>query len=402
MSRQPDIIVIETRGLALGSLGAYGCGGAETPSFDRLASNSALFDSHYAASTDTRDVEAAHLGIGPSGTGPALAEELTAAGYETVHLKQGDTGGEQRDLGFERTVLLPAPRQRLADSVEETALYGFFSAAANIVGSRGAEEKPLFLWASTSGLEGVWDFPLEHRALFVEDEEDPEPYAGTTPPSITFRFVRDRRAAADEPLPDYDELCAAAESCAAGISLWDQGLEIFLAAWADSPRHGDSCLVLTSSRGFPLGEHGVVGPAPENQPLFYSEQFHLPLLISFPGKPAAAQRTNALTTPADLRASIAALARGGRVPLRDLLDHPTDQPSNRGTPGQTAAREYILQKTGKCLGVVTKDWILRAEEQTGGEVTRELYVLPDDRRQINDIARRCPDDAARLWGLLEK
>ena len=397
MSRKPDIIVIETGGLALGSLGAYGCAAAETPSFDRLASNSALFDSHYAASTDTRDVETAHLGSGPSGAGPTLAEKLTAAGYETVRLKQGNiggnTGGGERDFGFGRTLLLPAGQERLAESIEETALYGFFSAAADIVGSRDASERPLFLWASTAGLEGVWDFPLKHRALFVEDEEDPEPYAGTTPPSITFPFVRDRRGAADEPLPDYDELCAAAESYAAGISLWDQGLEIFLAAWAESQWRGDSCLVLTSPRGFPLGEHGVVGPAPEDRPLFYSEQFHLPLLISFPGKPDAAQRVDALTTPADLRESIAALASGGRMLLRGLLDQPLD----RDIP-----REYLLQKTGKCRGIITKEWILRAEEDAGGAVRRELYVLPDDRRQINDIARRCPDEAVRLWGLLAK
>ncbi|MBR3219703.1 MAG: sulfatase-like hydrolase/transferase [Thermoguttaceae bacterium] len=397
MSRQPDIIVIETGGLALGSLGAYGCASAETPSFDRLASNSALFDSHYAASTDTREVETAHLGSAPSGTGPTLAEELAAAGYETVCLKQGDTGGEQRGFGFERILRFPAGQKHLADTIEETALYGFFSTMADLVGGLDADGKPLFFWASTVGLEGVWDFPLEHRALFVEDEEDPEPYAGTTPPSIAFPFIRDRRAAADEPLPDYDELCAAAESYAAGISLWDQGLEIFLAAWAGNRRYDNSCLVLTSPRGFPLGEHGVVGPAPEDRPLFYSEQFHLPLLISFPDKPAAAQRTNALTTPADLRESIAALAAGGSVPLRGLLDQPMDKPSDRGIP-----REYLLQKTGKCRGVITKDWILRAEEDPGGTLRRELYVLPDDRRQINDIARRCPDEAARLWGLLAK
>lgn len=382
--QRPDIIVIETGGLALGSLGAYGCGAAETPSFDRLASCSALFDSHYATSTERADIEAAHLASDSSGDGVPLAARLAAAGYETVRLLQGYPEGG-RDFGFGQTIALPAPADRIADSIEETAFYTFFLAVSDILSNRSATEEPLFLWASTAGFEGVWDFPPEQRALFVEDEEDPEPYAGTAPPSITFPFIRDRRG--DELPPDYDRLCSVIESYNAGLSLWDQGLELFLGVLAGSPRR-DSCLVLTSSRAFPLGEHGRIGPAPKNQPLFYSEEFHLPLLISFPDKPAAALRTNELTTPADLRDSIAALGTGGTVPLRDLL------------AGGEARRQYILQKSGACRGVVTKDWLLRAERTADGEIRRELYVLPDDRRQINDIARRCPDDLARLWSLL--
>ena len=274
--KKPDVAVLMTDRLALGSLGAYGNAAAETPAFDRLAAESVLFDRFYTASP-TLDAAYRSFWTGDAGAKSAesLAKKAADAGYLTIFVTDEPAllDGE-RSGAFERVLSLEVPKPtEWAETVEETALYRFFAQTAETLIQARREGRPLFFWAHSVGFAGAWDFPLALRALFQEDEEDPAPYAGLNPPfaELFGQIGRKKRlAAADTPsaIPDFDRLCEIAESYAAGCSVWDRGLEAFLGLLAAEKFFDSGLLALGATGGFPLGEHGRVGFVPDLEPLF--------------------------------------------------------------------------------------------------------------------------------------
>lgn len=399
-----DVAVLMTDRLALGSLGAYGNAAAETPAFDRLACEATLFDRHNAA---TLSLEGAYrsywTGTNPTlngDSGVLLAEAAAERGYLTVLVTDTPALTRLESARFERIVAVDAPKpSEAAETVEETAIYRFFLQTAETLIAARREGRPVFLWAHTAGFGGPWDFPLALRSLFQEDEEDPAPYAGLEPPYAELfapNAFRKRSTAADtRATPDFDRLCEIAESYAAGCSVWDRGLEAFSALLSADRFFENGLLVLGSPRGFPLGEHGRVGFQEGREPLLYAEDLHLPLLIRFLDRETAAVRSDALTGPVDLYRT-----------LRSALD---GQASD-GALGDLAAgrretirpflRQTLLDASSRLCGLTTPEWFLRLETDDTGRESTELYVRPDDRRDVNEVASRCGETADELKALL--
>ena len=155
---------------------------------------------------------------------------------------------------------------------------------------------------------------------------------------------------------------------------------------------GETLLTVTSSRGFPLGEHGRVGPCDE---ALFSELVHVPWMLRFPDAAHAAVRSQALVEPADLWATllewcckdcgkgdspIFADAKIGAVPLS-----PTG-----GSVLPLIRQEAVLPRDRLCIvgdngqrAIRTPAWYLRACEEP------ELFAKPDDRWDINNVSSRC-------------
>jgi len=60
-------------------------------------------------------------------------------------------------------------------------------------------------------------------------------------------------------------------------------------------------LIVTSPRGYPLGEHGRLGHGDDS---LHGESLNVPCLIRFPDQAHAAQRTRNLIQPPDLFATL--------------------------------------------------------------------------------------------------
>ena len=401
----PNLICLWTDRLHIGYLGAYGNSWVQTPYFDALAAESVLFDRYFTSSLDLVPLcRAFWEGKDPLSPEPAaganlppapkkhgligqlwkkgkalprarLLAELENAGYRTVFLTDDAAAAAlAEEAGFSKTVLLPAAGA-VAGSLEETAFYTAMTRAASAAERLARSKHPFFLWIHLKGWGGVWDFPTEARIRACEDDDDPPPYDAAEPP-----FFREGKEF------DFDLQRAVAETYAAGISVWDSSLGELTARLADSGVLENSAFFLGSLRGFPHGEHRRVGVSPEEPGLLYFEEIHLPLLYRPAGDGNEAVRTFGLCGPDDLFGALLRLA---------------GSPQDRGTLLELASEETeairsFLSVTqsdsgSRRQGVVTDQWYY-LRDRTGTLPKRELYLCPNDRWNVNEVADRVGDE----------
>jgi len=152
---------------------------------------------------------------------------------------------------------------------------------------------------------------------------------------------------------------------------------------------------MTSSRGFPLGEHRRVGPCDEP---FYGELVQVPLLLRFPDGMGAAARSQALVEPADLWATFSQLWQNSPAPaspataslmsvVRQDIAALRDRLCIAGLGDQRAIRTpaWFYRAAGEGRGTVP----IFSSEKMGLSPSDELYVKPDDRWEVNNVSNRC-------------
>jgi len=166
--------------------------------------------------------------------------------------------------------------------------------------------------------------------------------------------------------------------------LLDECLGAFLEFFESSTLSQDTMLVLTSPRGFPLGEHGRVGPC---DAALYGELVHVPLMVRLPDGLGAAARSQALVGPSDLWATLLDACGVTQPPaspdagsLMPILRHETAKLRDR----------FCIVGEGPDRAIRTPAWMLRTA------ATSELFAKPDDRWEVNDVANRCHDVAEEL------
>jgi arylsulfatase A-like enzyme len=160
----------------------------------------------------------------------------------------------------------------------------------------------------------------------------------------------------------------------------------------------DSTLVaLIGCRGFALGEHGVVGTDAMD---LFSEITHVPLLVRLPGGLAPPPRMGHLAQPCDL----------GSILMQWFEASEQDASSRMVVAGDdaiSAAARITAFSVGpeNELALRTASWALRrfvTQRPDGTEAPAiELFSKPDDRWEANEIADRCPEEAAVLLAIAE-
>ncbi|MBR5243507.1 MAG: sulfatase-like hydrolase/transferase [Thermoguttaceae bacterium] len=213
-------------------LGAYGNAWVETPAFDALAAESVLFDSFFATSLDLETLyrafwrgesparvvasaddktadEAETLADEPNDAlndanrddfndadvaPPSIFRLLKETGYRTFVVSDDETvalHSAVEDEYCDGRFFLGAPDAALpAETLEETQFFRNFEELARFLVKleddakceNGGDAAPWFVWAHFSGWNERWDFPLELRERFQEDEDDPAPYSATLVP----------------------------------------------------------------------------------------------------------------------------------------------------------------------------------------------------------------------------
>lgn len=185
----------------------------------------------------------------------------------------------------------------------------------------------------------------------------------------------------------------------AEITLVDQWLGVFLNEIDDLGLAERTVVILGSDHGFLLGEHGAIGKEWSHEghyeayPL-YQELVHIPLMIRYPGQ--AGRDVEALVQPADIMPTVleimgetATSALHGVSLLPYLL-------GDAGSP-----REYAASSNSLKLSLGTRPRPLVTDGQWtlldgSGHAPSELYFLPDDPGQANDLLASHCAEARRL------
>ena len=328
-----NYLCITIDGLQSGMIGAYGNTWIHTPTLDALACQSALFDRFYASSEDLPNT------LNELWQFPSDCHKVLLTDDSDVFLH------ENAGLFDEKHRLETRRRNRPAGRIEETQLFRNMATVADLL--RNQSEKPFFFWAHFEGFRGKWDFPMSYRKRYQIDE-DPEPYHEVVPPNISGKNI------------DPDVRQSVVEAYSGGVSVLDETLEGLLTFLENSRLSQNTVLLFTSTRGFSLGEHNTIGGKGE----LYGENVHLPLFIRFPEGSFAGFRSQTLLQSADVSTLLF---------RRDT-----------GTLPEEPDEAHPFLPIGDDV-IVTPDWFVYRKSSG-----HELYVKPDDRWEINDVADRCP------------
>lgn len=378
-----SVVVLVIDRLGVGWLGPYGNTWLDTPNFNRLASSSVLCETVVADAPDLAASYRAfltgrHALAAAVQSLPSLPQSASAANVANVLLTDDNLVVEQPLAGgfSQRQAFSTKPVSRCADSVEQTGLFAFFEAAAALIRE---PTRPGLVWLHSQGMNGPWDAPLELRYQFA-DEEDPEPPDFVAPPNVL--------------LPDNfdpDQLLGYVQAYAGQVALADMCLGLLLNAIAEHPLADQTLLVVTSPRGYPLGEHRRVGPCDE---ALYGELLQVPLLIQFPGRKHSGARSQQILRPHELYSLIAESCGWQNAPLREshvLRELESDSPMDAKVAVAVSDRERAIR---------TPAWFLR-ESHIDGEQRRELFAKPDDRWEANEVSSRCTDAVELLAAELD-
>ena len=352
-----QILCLSIDGWHAGMTGAFGNSWIETPTLDRLAFESAVFDRYYTDSLDLADIFTA-----------LWTPVLSNKNHRRCLLVTDETQATEHPLAtqfdelfhFDEPLELKHPVMR----VENTQFVRAIDALVSILETERTTHPDLFVWCHLKGFRGFWDFPMKYRNKY-KDEDDPVPYSDVAIPQFRQSEF------------DHDFMQSVLEAYCGGITVFDDVLAALLDTL--SSQSSETLFALLATRGFSLGEHHTIG----TDDAIYAESVHLPLFLRFPGGQWQATRSSALIQPADVGAFFA-----DGQPLRQLLE--TEREHHRD--------HLLIRNSNGERAVMTPDWFLKTVPNHPAERV-ELYVKPDDRWEVNDVSVRCPETVEQLLPL---
>ena len=406
--RSAVVVVIDRWGAPW--FGPYGNTWIPTPGCNRLAAEGETWEFAFASSTELADIYSAYWS-GRSLNAVAPSPGQLAGGENAIDLFRlarnsgirsclitDDSSVAKHPLasGCDELVQIPLEfPDRPCDQPSQTQMVRLFSAAVNWL-DRATD--PYFLWIHSSGMAGPWDAPLDFRNRFA-DEEDPLPPETVVPPSKVL--------AVDF---DPDERLGLVHAYAGQVLLGDMCLADLREVVVE--RSEPPLLIVTSPRGFPLGEHLAVG---EKQLLPYSELAHVPRIIRQPGKETALRRRSELVSESDLfTACTSWLDPNSQIPpTSPAATAPVSTGLDTSTSEGGATERFVLTRSPGGWSLRTSDWTLirplsnddaTPADATPADAYDKLFARPDDRWEANNVADRCRPQAIelgdRLSGLL--
>lgn len=407
-------IVLSFDGLANLALGPYGSSWNSTPELDRLAAAGVIWDRAIVASEDLAET-LTRLWTAPveGGTWVDACHKRGAIELILSRDPAGDAAETTRladvanSVGIDSCTVVEV--ESSADSVEDpesTILGQMFAALIDRLGSPNPvadrSDDWAVLWLHSDFLIRQWDAP---RWLFPIDDEDeveePENPAdewlesevddsglsaqgqiAETPPPL-METVRPPACHLDaESHPDWATTWMQTYGCQ--IRLIDHWIGCLLDLLAEDERNIGVAILGTS--GFALGQEGWVG---HRVGPIISPQIHVPVMIHTPGM-------TPLRWPA-----LESLERVTRwlVPQVDDVASPfAGLASPPAWADAVAAQDTLIQTTSPRAAMVltTPEWFF--VRQHDGRT--RMFLKPDDRDDVNDIADRCPEIVAELEDLV--
>jgi arylsulfatase A-like enzyme len=412
-------VVVTFDRLRAGYLGCYGNDWIETPNFDRLATESVVFDQHFCDNLDAAaanhawwtglsqfaldDLRQQHSsssiaalgsrgvrtclvgesdGRGDAIVAPPFGEVLTATGQEGFDVPENDTP-------FPRTV------NKCSEWLKESV---------------GREEGAL-LWIKSRGVPVPWVPPRDFAELYLDefglaDESDDGGESDDETGEIAARPVPEEGPSLAGPDRSLDWRYAAA-MYAAYVTLLDRWLGRLLAILEATPGWENALLLVTAGTGQPLGEHGPIED--ENLPL-RSESIQTPLWVRVPGSDQAGTRRQCLVQATDLAPT-----------LWEWMceTHPDDSSAEvriRRMHGLSLLpwirNEGIAPRPFVVLGKDRSEWGIRTpdffyvepgdQNQDADDRAARLFEKPHDRWDQSDVLSQYPEVVEELQGTLRR
>jgi arylsulfatase A-like enzyme len=402
------VICLVVDALSASYLGPYGNTWIRTPAFNRLAAESLVFDRMLIETSSFDDAYASiWTGAAPwsprSDAGPiAIAARCQVANIpSTILTDEPDLLAHPLVRAFDEVMQFPLPSQsNPATDWQETALAQFF--AASLAWLKDHAHCRL-LWLHTGALRRVWDAPTELREAYT-DEDDPRPAEIIDPPSGV--------TAADA---DPDELLSLRHAYAGQMTVLDHCLRLFLDAIGRSTSNDSLLFALLGLRGYPLGEHGMIGIS--DAPLL-SELTHCPCFIHIgSGANQGSLRSCALAQPRDLHTTICEWLK-----LADPRDPRARRPqpaSNQAittplSPAYSLLRLFensngwsrllsMAQSHARDVALVTPAWYFRSLPSDSNRApVAQIFAKPDDYFEANEVSARCQDEVAEFQEVLRQ
>ncbi len=348
----PPTIVLVVDGLSATLPGPYGNTTVETPTLNRFASESALFDFCF--------VEFPAL----FQSCPILWKGLIDENGGILVSDCTDVLTLASDYPFESVVDATGVRKlALAGDISATQTANFFAHAIEAIQMLDSDG---LCWLHHVGFTGQWDAPWDLRCTFA-DEEDPEPPRDVDRPIGEF----------DPREVDPDQLLGYQHSAYAQLAVFDQLFGVFLEQLRQNGILDQVNFVLASTRGYPLGEHGIVGQFDN----LFNETIQVPLMIRKATdleqpSPSFGSRHGGLVQLEQLNQMVAGLMDGGfhSVPFCEVA--------------KSAVGQLRSLNNGRWKLIFDPEAIESAR----------LYAKPDDRWDMNDVSRRCADVVEEMIG----
>lgn len=339
------VILIVANGINCHWLGPYGNEWVLTPTFDRLASESIVFDRHFANQ-------------------PGSTKLLNACFPQIVFVDDRKSSPGDAPIGAQVFRTNPEassdPRADLLAAIDKALLV-----TADL------------LYIETDRLVPPWDFDFETYQQYAASSGG---------------FVEDRDADSEEPLDsptpgpvnarDLALWHRLHNSFAAAVTSFDAELQAILDLFRSRGLDRSATWILNSGHGWPLGEHGIIGPSGSRA---HVELVHLPLIIRLPEGREAMRRVSAFTQTSDLQ-----------LTLRELLTLNHEGHSVLSLITDHSRTIHEVCRIGPSIR--TNEWAFLAAD---GDQLPRLYLKPDDIWEANDLAARYPDECDRLAALLQ-
>jgi hypothetical protein len=438
-----NCLVVTIEGLSTSLCGVYGSSLAKTPCLDELAMRGEVLDQCFLDSLDTcsqldslwtqRHHLQTELAKSQSAANPSSAVQVSEYDGATLWsladecevpaclITDSAAVAEHAEAhGCREAVLIQPPgATQPAEDAEGCSVMALFVTAAEMLSERRG-----FVWIHSTGLKAAWDAPISLRNSFV-DPEDPDPPTDVCVPAFAVL-----------PDTDPDAVVGWGQVAAAQASVIDQGLATLLASTAASGVAWSK--VLIGLGGVALGEHGYVGSlippscaAIEHPPALFGEVVSCVAVVA---KHELSCEADAM--PGRRRPEIFQLPDLGAT-LRDLGG--LDPSRLSAAEAESYTRTWGLSVTGLGLPQTPPDWPVElsiacmvhdnrlwircpawsmqtayafpispeiadseAQEAIPGEkadavfmdvepLPSRLYVKPEDRWEVNDVADRRAD-----------
>ena len=378
-----NTLVLALDGFHAGFTGFGGCTWIETPELDALAAQGVVFDRFF---TDRLKLSAIYDIIW-GGKDQTFAQRIEQMGFKTALFSDTEDVLEHRaSNGFQiiESSLGEEASPELAPELEQTRLFETFASLADLIQELSKSDKPFFCWAHIGSMGRLWDAPDLYRSQYAAEGDLPPLDSAVIPDALPVTVEQNAGNAAeptvtipilqsaalndsDEQMPVPDDVkLQLAQTYAGQVNVLDDCLSLLTTDLKQSGLWDKTALALFSTRGIGLGEHGEVGM---NYPTFHTEFARLTGLIRSPQPLFGPRRTQALITPAD---------------WSSLLESLTANPESFAFP---VGRSRLLSKEDDRRAVQTSAW--RYLYDVGAPHDGQLYVMPDDRWEVNNTSSIC-------------
>jgi hypothetical protein len=255
------------------------------------------------------------------------------------------------------------------DDISACSLSAVFATAAEEL-SRG---RCGLIWVHSQGLKLPWDAPAELRRRFM-DPEDPDPPMEVGPPDLRLR---------DDSDPDI--LTGWGQVAAAQTAVLDHALSVLQDVVANRADASRFAWVLATLGGVALGENQYIGL---HHPRLHSEQLRMVAMLRPATKKSGGSRLGALYQLPDLCPSILELL-GEQLPDDQQLWGQNCLGMGVEFSPEYWPRSHQLAVThaAQRLWVRCPAWNAQLES---GQTVR-LFVKPDDRWEVTEVANRRAD-----------